>query len=261
MLEHLKQLRRYRDLLITFTLRDIQVRYTQTFLGVAWAIAQPLAFMVILTLVKATVFQEESSEGAPHTIFLYAAMVPWLFFQNSLTFASNSIAGNMNLVKKIYFPREIFPASAILACVLDFLIASMIFLGMMLFYRIPLTVHLVWVPVLFGIELLFVIGIGMFVAASNVFYRDVKYLVPLAIQLLFFASPVFYSVERVPEAFRSWYLLNPMAVVIDGFRKAIVHGVRPEAAPVLMSFAVAGVCCALAYKYFKHFEARFADFI
>ncbi|MFQ5851943.1 MAG: ABC transporter permease, partial [Candidatus Binatia bacterium] len=260
-LEHLKRLRQYRDLLAAMTLRDLQVRYKQTFMGAAWAVAQPLSFMLILTGLKSGIFKEPSSEGMPHELFLYCALVPWMFFQSSLTFASNSISGNMNLIKKTYFPREIFPMASILACVVDFLIASGIFAGMMVFYYIPFSMSLVWIPALFVVELLFVLGVGMFVAATNVFYRDVKYIVPLALQMLLFASPVIYSVSRVPEDLRSWYLLNPMAVVIDGFRKVILHGVAPDLQWLAVSFGVAALCCILAYRFFKRLEVKFADLI
>ena len=261
MLTHLGKLTQYGDLLLSMTMRDIQVRYKQTLLGAAWAVAQPVAFILILAGVKSAIFGETTSEGAPHLIFLYCAMVPWMFFQSSMNFSTTSISGNMNLVKKIYFPREIFPASSILACIVDFLIASAIFVILMLFYRIPFTPSLVWIPVLFLVELLFVLGAGLFVSASNVFYRDVKYIVPLAIQLLFFASPVMYSIDRVPARLRTWYLLNPIAVVIDGFRRAIIHGADPELGPLAVSAVSAVACFILAYVYFKRLEDRFADLI
>ena len=261
MWNHVKKLAKYWDLLSTMVFRDIQVRYKQTILGAAWAVAQPLAFMIILTVLKSTIFKEENSEGAPHQVFLYCATVPWMFFQSSLNLATNSVSGNLNLVKKIYFPREIFPLSAILASVVDFLIASLIFAGMMLYYHVPVTRSLVWVPVLFLVEFLFVLGLGMFVAASNVFYRDVKYIVPLVVQLLFFVCPIFYSVSRVPEHLLRWYLLNPMAVVIDGFRKSIIHGTAPAMEPLAISLAVSLVFCVAAYAYFKRVEFKFADLI
>ena len=245
--DYLRGLLQYRDLLATFTWRDIQIRYKQTFLGIAWAVAQPLAFMVILTALKTVIFRETDSEGVPHPIFLYCAMVPWVFFQSGLNFSSTSISGNMNLVKKIYFPREIFPLSAMLACIVDFLIASAIFLGMLAFYRMPVTLQLLWVVPLFGVEVLFVLALGFFVSASNVFYRDVKYIVPLVVQLLFFASPVFYSVSRVPEALRGWYMLSPMAVVIDGFRQAILHGRGPDVGQLLATGSIAAAAFIVAY--------------
>lgn len=261
MWKHLERLRHYQDLLISFAMRDIQVRYKQTFLGVAWAVLQPLAFMVILTTIKTLIFREEHSEGAPHQVFLYCAMVPWMFFQSGLNLATTSVSGNMNLVKKIYFPREVFPMASVIASTVDFLIASCIFIGMMLWFHIPFTWSLLWVPLLFAVELFFVLGAGMFLAAANVFYRDVKYIVPLTVQLLFFASPIFYSVDRVPASLRPWYLLNPMAVVIDGFRRTIIHGTSPEPGPFAVSAGVALALFVLAYRYFKSVEIKFADLI
>jgi len=261
MFHHVKKLAQYGDLLWTMVFRDIQIRYKQTFLGVAWAVAQPLAFMVILTSVKTLIFKEADSEGVPHPIFIYCAMVPWLFFQNSLNFSTISISGNLNLVKKIYFPREIFPLSSILACIVDFLIASVIFIGMMVYYHLPMTKSLAWIPLLFLVEVILVVGVGMFVASMNVFYRDIKYIVPLGIQLLFFASPIFYSVDRVPEHLRRWYLLNPLAFVIDGFRKAILHGTGPEPVSLLVGAAAATIACLASYAYFKQVESKFADLI
>ncbi len=261
MLKHLSRLSQYGDLLLSMTLRDIQVRYKQTVLGAAWAVAQPLAFILILSGIKSAIFGESSSEGAPHLIFLYCAMVPWMFFQSSLNFATTSVSGNMNLVKKIYFPREIFPASSILACTVDFVIASAIFIGMMLYYSIPFRSTLLWIPVLFLVEVFFVLGVGLFVAASNVFYRDIKYIVPLTVQLLMFASPVIYSIDRVPAEMRPWYMLNPLAVIIDGFRRAIIHGTAPDVKALTLSAAIAVAGFALAYAYFKRLEERFADLI
>lgn len=261
MLTNLAKLANYWDLMFSMTLRDIQVRYKQTLLGAAWAVAQPVAFILILAGVKSQIFGESSSEGAPHLIFLYCAMVPWMFFQSSMTFATTSISGNMNLVKKIYFPREIFPCSSILACIVDFCIASCIFVVLMSWYRIPVTPALVWVPVLFAVELILVLGLGLFVAASNVFYRDVKYIVPLTIQLLLFASPVIYSIDRVPPELRGWYMLNPIAVIIDGFRRTIIHGQPPELGQLAVATVISTAVFVLAYTYFKRLEAKFADMI
>ena len=263
MIRYFRHLLRYRDLLLTMTARDIRVRYKQTLLGAAWAVIQPLAFVVILAGVKIAVFRETAgkSEGESTAVFLYCAMVPWMFFQSSLTFASTSISGNMNLVKKVYFPREIFPASVILACILDFLIASAVLVGMIVLAKLPFTLALLWLIPLFGIELLFVLGVGMGIATANVFYRDIKYIVPLALQLLLFGSPVIYPLDRVPEGLRPLYLFNPMSAVIDGFRRVILHQAPPRFMPFMISFIVALCCFVLGYIYLKSMEDRFADLI
>ena len=260
MLSHLKELYRYRDLLLSLALRDIKVRYRQSFLGVAWAVVQPLAFMAIFTLVFSK-FGKVSSDGTPYPLFSYTGLVPWTFFSTALGLSVHSIAANMNLVKKIYFPREVFPLGVILGCCADFLVASSLVAGLMVVYRCPASTQLLWLPWLLGIEVAFLISLSLFLSATNVFYRDVKYLVPLGVQIGLFVTPVIYSTSMVPEPLRRWYLLNPMAVVIDGFRKAILHGAGPDPVVLLVSVLAAGLCCALAYAYFKRLEGKFADLI
>jgi lipopolysaccharide transport system permease protein len=260
MLTHLKELYRYRDLLVSLALRDIKVRYRQTFLGVVWAVLQPLAYMLIFTLIFAK-FGKLSSDGTPYPLFSYTGLVPWTFFATTLSLAVNSIGANMSLVKKIYFPREVFPLGVILGCFVDFLIAFGLVAGLMLIYRVPVSPTLAWLPWLVALEVGFLVSICLLVSAWNVFYRDVKYVVPLGIQLGMFVSPVIYSVSSVPAHLRQWYMMNPMAVVLDGFRRVVLHGQAPD--PVLMvasTVFVAGLCVA-AYSYFKYVEVRFADLI
>ena len=260
MWQHLRELIRYRDLLISLALRDIKVRYRQTLLGVAWAVLQPLAFMLIFTLIFAK-FGKISSDGAPYALFSYTGLVPWTFFSTALTLCVNSVAANMSLVKKIYFPREVFPLGVVIGCIVDFAIASGLMAVLMLLYRYPVGVQLVWLPWLIGIELLFIISLGLLAAALNVFYRDIKYLVPLGVQLGMFVTPVIYSVSKVPERFRGWYMLNPMAVVIDGMRRVILQGQSPEFGVTLLSTGIVAALCLLAYAYFKRVEVKFADLI
>jgi lipopolysaccharide transport system permease protein len=266
MITHIKELIHYRDLLFTLAWRDIRVRYRQTFMGVAWALLQPLSFMLILTGLKAMLFSESptahaASDHIPYPVFLYVALVPWMFFTNTLNLASNSVAANMNLVKKIYFPREVFPMGVTLGAFIDFLVASSIVLGMLLFYKIPLHLTVVWVPVLVLIEVLFLLSIVLFTSALNVFYRDVKYIIPLLVQLGMFATPVLYSVSLVPEHLRPWYMLNPMAVVITGMRQVVLQGQAPDLQPLLTVLVAVMVCFLLAYRFFKKAEVRFADLI
>lgn len=260
MLSALRELYRYRDLLLSLAIRDIKVRYRQTLLGVAWAVLQPLAFMLIFTLVFAK-FGQISSDGAPYALFSYTGLVPWTFFATALTLCVNSVAANMSLVKKIYFPREVFPLGVVIGCVVDFAIAAGLMAVLLLIYRYPVGRQLVWLPWLIGIELLCIISLGLLVAALNVFYRDIKYIVPLGVQLGMFITPVIYSVSQVPERFRGWYMLNPMAVVIDGMRRVILQGRPPEFGITLLSTGIVTVACVLAYAYFKRVEVKFADLI
>jgi len=241
-------------------LRDIKVRYRQTFLGFAWAITQPLAYMLIFTVVFAN-FGQVSSDGAPYPLFSYTGLVPWTFFATALGLAVNSVAANMNLVKKIYFPREVFPIGAILGCLMDFLVASVLIAGLMVFYRVPVSAQLMWLPWLVGLEIAFLISISLLVSALNVFYRDIKYIVPLCVQLGLFVTPVIYPTSKVPPHLHNWYMLNPMAVVIDGVRRVVLHSQPPELQPLLVSTAIVGTLGLGAYLFFKRVEVKFADLI
>ena len=260
MLSHLRELYRYRDLLLSLALRDIKVRYRQTFLGIAWAVLQPLAFMTIFTFVFGK-FGKVSSDGTPYPLFSYTGLVPWTFFATGLSLAVNSIAGNINLVKKIYFPREVFPLAAILGCLVDFAIAASLVAGLMVVYHVPVHASLMWLPWLLAIEVTFLVSVALLAGALNVFYRDIKYIVPLVVQLGMFGTPVIYSVSKVPEHLRPWYMLNPMAVVIDGMRKVILHGQPPELWPLLTATGFVAALGLAAYTYFKRAEVKFADLI
>ncbi|MBI4341872.1 MAG: ABC transporter permease [Candidatus Omnitrophica bacterium] len=260
MIHHLRELYRYRDLLLSLTLRDIKVRYRQTFLGAAWAVAQPLAFMAIFTVVFSK-FGKVESDGAPYPLFSYTGLVPWTFFATALGLAVNSVAANMGLVKKVYFPREVFPIGVIFGCLADFLIAASLIGGLMLLYRVPASPHLLWLPWLIGIEIFFLISLSLLASALNVFYRDIKYIIPLFVQLGMFVTPVIYSASHVPSWLAPWYMLNPMAVVIDGIRRVVLHGQAPQLEPLLASTAFVLLLTALAYSYFKRVEIKFADLI
>ena len=260
MITHLKELYRYRDLLWSLALRDIKVRYRQTLLGVAWAVLQPLAFMFTFTLVFAK-FGKISSDGAPYALFSYTGLVPWTFFTTGLTLAVNSIAANINLVKKVYFPREVFPLGVVIGCLVDFLIASALVGVLMAIYHVPVNLQLVWLPWLIAVEVAFLAAVALIVSALNVFYRDIKYIVPLVVQLGLFVTPVIYSVSKVPAFLMPWYMLNPMAVVIDGIRRVILHGQPPEFASLLVTTGLVVVLSVAAFAYFKRVEVKFADLI
>ena len=260
MLTHLKELYQYRDLLLSLAMRDVKVRYRQTILGAAWAITQPLAYMLIFTLVFSK-FGQVSSDGTPYPLFSYTGLVPWTFFATALGLAVNSVAANMSLVKKIYFPRQVFPIGAILGCFIDFMVASGLVAALMVFYHYPVSPQLVWLVWLVGLEIGLLISVGLLVSALNVFYRDIKYIVPLIVQLGMFVTPVIYSTSTVPARFRSWYMLNPMAVIIDGIRRVVLHGQAPEFSSLLLSTVTVGCLGIAAYLLFKRMEVKFADLI
>jgi lipopolysaccharide transport system permease protein len=256
----LREFWRYRELLWNLVLRDIRVRYKQSLLGAAWAIAQPLAMMIVFTIVFTRILKVES-EGVPYPIFSYSALLPWTFFATALNFAVPSLVSNMNLVTKIYFPREIFPIAAVIACGFDFLVASTIFAGLMAYYHVPITVNLLYVPLIVLVQVLFTFGIVLLASALNVFYRDMKFVIALGVQIWMYATPIIYPVALIPERFRSLYMLNPMAGIIDAYRKTILHGQPPELFGLGIGAAVALVTFLLSYVYFKRSEMQFADVI
>ncbi len=260
MIDHFRELCRHHDLLQVWTLREIKVRYKQSLLGGAWAILQPLALMVVFSVIF-TMFIQIPTDGVPYPVFSYAALLPWTFFATSITFAVGTLTQNMNLVSKIYFPREILPVASVGAAFVDFLVASVVFVVMLLYYRIPLGVPMMLVPVLLSIQILLILGIVLFTSAVNVFYRDVRFVVPLGLQLWMYASPIIYPASLVPVQFRGFYMLNPMAALLDAYRATVLFGRYPDWSSVLAAAVVSAAVFVLGYLYFKRVERRFADII
>ena len=257
---YLRELFHYRGLLWSWVVRNIKVRYKQSLLGVVWAILQPLSATIIMALVFSR-FIHVSTDGIPYPIFYYSALLPWTFSATSITFGTSCLVSNMNLVTKIYFPREILPISSVLASFVDFLVAAVIFVGMIVFYSVPVALSWVWVPVLLLIQILLTLGIVLFASALNVFYRDIRFVVPLGIQLWMYLTPIIYPLSLVPERFRALYMLNPMAGLIDSYRRIILQAQWPEATYLLTASVVSVVVFLFAYIYFKRAEAVFADII
>jgi lipopolysaccharide transport system permease protein len=249
----------HRELLYNMVSREIRIRYKQTLLGVLWSILQPLLLMIVFVLVF-SLLARMPSDGAPYPIFAYVGLLPWTFFANSLSFAIPSLSNNENLIKKVYFPREIFPLAAVMAAAMDFLVACTIFGGMLVFYKIHLTANVLFVFPLLIIQLMFTIGVSLVFSSINAFYRDVKYALPLGIQLWMFATPVIYSASMVPQRIKPWYMaLNPMAAIVDGYRRALIQGMEPRADYIALAFAVSLLLLALGYTFFKRCEQSFAD--
>jgi lipopolysaccharide transport system permease protein len=256
----LRELHAYRELLWMWTLREVKVRYKQSLLGAAWAVLQPLVLMIMFTVVFSC-FARVPTDGVPYPIFSYTAVLPWTFFATSITFAVPSLVTNMNLVTKIYFPREILPVAAVAAAFVDFLVASIVFLGLMLLYGVPLRATLLWAPVILAIQIALTLGVVLAAATLNVWYRDIRFVVPLGVQLWMYASPVIYPVTLVPERWRTWYMLNPMAGIITSYRRVILQGQPPEMQVLGLSAGVGLLAMLLGYLYFKRSEGRFADVI
>jgi lipopolysaccharide transport system permease protein len=257
---NLRELWAYRELLYFFTWRDIKVRYKQTLFGFAWAIIQPLFMMIIFSLFFGTL-AKVPSEGIPYPLFSYAAVLPWTLFSEGLSRSSNSLVQDANLLQKVYFPRLLMPLAGILSPVVDFAIAFVVLIGLMLYFaHYPSVMMFLIFPFLL-LELLLAIGIGMWLSAINVEYRDVRYAIPFLIQLGLFASPVVYPVTFVPERFQVVYgLLNPMAGIIEGFRWAIL-GTKPPSYLLIASVAIIIVILVSGAFYFRRRERAFADVV
>jgi lipopolysaccharide transport system permease protein len=259
-MKQLTELYHYRDLLLLWIGREVRIRYKQSVLGVGWAILQPLALTLVFTVVFSSIVKIETG-GIPYPIFAYAALVPWTFFATSLSFGIPSLVNNLNLVGKIYFPREILPLASIGAAVLDFAMAVVVFAGLMLIYQIPLTVNILWVIPLIIIQIMLTIGVTLLGAATIVFFRDVRFVIPLLVQIWMYASPVIYPTDLVPSRYQALYFLNPMAGLIDGYRRALVTGQAPQADAVGLSAIIALTVLILGYFVFKRTEPVFADLI
>lgn len=255
-----RELWQHRELLYFLTWRDIKVRYKQTILGLAWAVLQPLAIALTLTLFLGHLVKVPSG-GLPYPVFAYSAMVVWQLFAQALTQSSNSLVANERLVTKVYFPRLIVPLSAVLASLLDFAISLLVLAMFLAYYRIAPTATILALPLMVFLAVLIALGVGLWLAALNVKYRDVRYTVNFLVQFWFFASPVAYPTSVVPERWRIWYGLNPMVGVVEGFRWALRGS---GAAPLLLLAISAGVAVALFMSglyYFRRTEDTFADFI
>lgn len=257
---HLKVLYGYRELLWMWTLRDIKVRYKQSLLGAAWAILQPLSMMAIFSVIF-TYLVRVPTEGIPYPIFSYTALLPWTFFAASVSFGVPSVVNNMNLVTKIYFPREILPIAAVAASFIDFLVASVVYLGMMVVFRLGLHITMLLVPLLLAVQIVLTLGVVLLAAAVNVRYRDVRFVVPLAVQLWMYATPIIYPVSLVPERWRTMYMLNPMAGLIEGYRAVILKGQWPNLTSLGLAALVSLCLFWLGYRVFKAMEVEFADII
>ena len=260
MIEHLKALVAAHELLYTWVRREFKVRYSQSMLGAIWAIVQPLSLMVIFSLVFALVLKIPTGE-IPYPPFAYVGLLTWTLFSNALTFAIPSLVNNINLVSKIRFPREILPLSAILVSLIDFAIAALVFVPMLLLYRVRISPMVLFIPVILFLQIWFTFGLALLASAANVFFRDIRFVIPLALQIWFYLCPIIYPAELIPEAWRPLYFLNPMAVFIDSYRRLLFFHTWPDWPYLGLATLVATVLVGVAYRYFKQAEREFADVI
>lgn len=251
----------YRELLYILTWRDIKVRYKQTIVGVLWAIIQPFLTMVVFSLFLGNL-ANIPSDDVPYPIFSYAALVPWTFFANGLTQSANSLVTSANLVKKIYFPRLVIPISTVFSGVVDFSLAFLVLLGMMVFYGIFPTIYVIWLPVFLVLALATSLGVGLWLAAMNVQFRDIHYAVPFLAQFWFFITPIAYPSSLIENDFwRAVYGINPMVGVIEGFRWALLGTDTAPGGAILVSILAASLILISGLYYFRRMERTFADVI
>ncbi|MEO1367029.1 MAG: ABC transporter permease [Acidobacteriota bacterium] len=256
----LDELWQYRELLFFLTWRDIKVRYKQTVLGVLWAILQPLLTMVVFSLFFGGL-AKIPSDGLPYPIFSFAALVPWTFFANALSQSSNSLVGSANLLRKIYFPRLVIPLSSVIAGAVDFILAFGVLLLMMMYYGIVPTFNVVFLPFLLILSTTTALGVGLWLSAMNVQFRDVRYTVPFVTQLWLFATPIAYPSSLLAEKWQLVYSLNPMVGVVEGFRWALL-GTETAPGPILaVSTAASLVLLVSGAFYFRRMERTFADLV
>jgi len=254
----LAELWHYRELVYFLTWRDIQVRYKQTALGAAWAVIQPFFTMIVFSIFFGWL-AKIPSDGLPYPIFAYCALLPWQLFAHSLTQSSNSLVANQHLITKVYFPRLVIPVSTVLAGLLDFLIAFVLLIGMMIYYGMAPTAVAWTVPLFVLLAIGTALGVGLWLSALNVQYRDVRYAIPFLTQLWLFATPIAYPSSLIPGPWRTIYGLNPMAGVVEGFRWALLGTGNPPGGLLLVSVAVTLIVLLSGLYYFRRMERTFAD--
>jgi lipopolysaccharide transport system permease protein len=257
---NLHDLWEYRELLYFLTWRDVKVRYKQTMLGGAWAIIQPFLTMVVFSLFFGKL-AKMPSDGVPYPLFSYAALVPWTFFANGLNKGSSSLVSSANLIRKVYFPRLAVPIASVFAGVVDFVLAFIVLVGMLLYYgRVP-TVNALWLPSLLLLALVTCLGASLWLSAMNVRFRDVHYIVPFLSQIWMFLTPIAYPSSLLPEPWRTLYGINPMVGVIEGFRWALL-GTATAPGPIIAVSALAALALLVSGGlYFRRMEKTFADVV
>ena len=267
-----KNLFEYRELLFTLAWKNMSVRYKQAYLGIAWAVIKPVTLMLIFTLVRS--FVGIDSGSVPYPILTFAALMPWIFFQESASDGVNSVVGNTALIKKIYFPREIFPITSVATKLIELAFNFIILAGLMAWYGMAPSVYILWVPLIILYTVLAALTVSFFGAALNVYFRDVGQALPVLLSLVMYASPVIYPLQLVKnkllvqQAAGEWsgwlytlYTLNPLAGIIDAFQNVVLRGQAPDTIALLPGAVLVAVLLPLSYLYFKRAEAYFADVI
>ena len=257
-----RELWRYRELAGFLGMRDIKVRYKQTLLGAAWAILQPVMNMIVFTVFFNKLAGVGSDENIPYPVFALCALLPWQLFESSVTLAGNSVVNSERLISKVYFPRVLVPIASLASALVDFAIAFVILILLMMWYGVhPHLGPLLLLPLFIAVAVIVSLALGLWLSALNVKYRDVRYAIPFLLRIWFFATPIVYSIDRIPPAWRAWYGLNPMVGVVEGFRWALLGKSSPSIAAIGMSIVVTIVLLIGGLFYFHRTEQVFADVI
>lgn len=250
---------KYRELIKHLALRDITVRYKQSFLGLIWVVLNPFVQMLIMSFVFSNIVRFSTNLSVPYMIFVYAGLLPWTFLVNSLGISTSALVDNASLIKKIYFPREIFVISTILSKAFDFFLASLLFIGLMIWFQMPFTWYMLLFIPIFITQVIFVIGLSLLLSITNLFYRDIQYIFNLFIQLWFYLTPIVYAVEFFPEQYRWIFRLNPMAVFINAYRQVLLGGDAFSFSSILIGIIFSVVIFIFSYILFKKLEGTVAD--
>lgn len=256
----LGELWEYRELLYFFIWRDIKVRYKQTILGGAWAVIQPFFTMVVFSIFFGKL-AKIPSEGIPYPVFSLAGLVPWAFFANGMNQASTSLVGNSNLIKKVYFPRLAMPLASVLAGLVDFTLAFLMLIGLILYYGIIPTINVVWLPFFVMLAFITSLGVSLWLSAMYVEFRDIRHVVPFLTQIWLFATPIAYPSSLLSEPWRTVYGINPMVGVVEGFRWALLNTQTAPGPMIIVSSTVAVVLLISGAFYFRRMEKNFADIV
>jgi lipopolysaccharide transport system permease protein len=257
---NLRDLWIYRELIFFMTWRDLKVRYKQTLLGAAWAILQPFLTMVVFSIFFGSL-AKVPSDGMPYPIFSYTALIPWTLFSKALQDASRSLVNNSHMITKVYFPRMILPLASVLAGVVDFLIAFVVLLAMMVYYQVVPTANIWTIPLFLLLALITALGVSLWLSALNVLYRDINYVLPFLTQFWMYITPIAYSSSLIPEEWQLIYALNPMTGVVEGFRWALLGSGQAPGMMTLVSSLVAVFLLISGMFYFKRMERLFADMV
>ena len=255
--EMVAELVEYRELLTQMTRRDLILRYKQTIMGFGWAVFMPLVNTAVFSIIFTRVAPIDT--GVAYPLFAYCGLLAWNFSASSMRFSVNSLVSNLNLVTKVYFPRELFPLSSMLVGVVDLLVGALVLIGLMIYYGIGPSPMLVWLPVVMLVQMIFTMGVSLFLAMANLFYRDVKYLFEVIITVWMFATSVVYPIERLSGRLHTVAMLNPMTPIIDGYRSILLFHRSPFDLPFLGATIVSVLCLGVAWVTFHRAEFRFAE--